>query len=108
MSTTVVNVKKAELGKRGIGSFSEWLQQPNTVYIGRNMSFYVPGATKSIWANPYTVKQWGRDECLQKYEQYVRLHLMDRLEELRGKELGCWCAPEACHGNVLVRLLNEE
>jgi hypothetical protein len=24
--------------------------------------------------------------------------------EFRGKILGCWCKPEACHGDVLVEL----
>ena len=26
------------------------------------------------------------------------------LPELRGKILGCWCAPKVCHGDVLVEL----
>ena len=28
---------------------------------------------------------------------------MGALSELRGKTLGCWCAPEPCHGDVLAR-----
>ena len=28
------------------------------------------------------------------------------LPELRGKDLVCWCAPEACHGDVLLELAN--
>jgi len=31
---------------------------------------------------------------------------MAALPELRGKVLGCWCAPKACHGDVLVSLAN--
>lgn len=31
--------------------------------------------------------------------------LMAELETLRGKTLGCWCSPEACHGDVLAGLL---
>lgn len=27
------------------------------------------------------------------------------LEKLRGKTLGCWCSPLACHADVLVELL---
>ena len=27
-------------------------------------------------------------------------------DELRGLVLGCWCAPRACHGDLLVRLAN--
>lgn len=34
--------------------------------------------------------------------QWVRKHV----HELRGKVLGCWCAPRPCHGDVLVELSN--
>lgn len=30
------------------------------------------------------------------------------LEELRGRDLVCWCAPLACHADVLLRLANKE
>jgi hypothetical protein len=32
--------------------------------------------------------------------------LFAALDELRGLVLGCWCAPRACHGDVLARLAN--
>jgi hypothetical protein len=55
------------------------------------------------------VKKYGMKTCLEKYEVHVRRSpaLMASLEELRGKRLGCWCAPGPCHGDVLVRLLAE-
>lgn len=28
------------------------------------MSFYVKGANGSKWANPYSVKKYGRDKCM--------------------------------------------
>jgi hypothetical protein len=31
---------------------------------------------------------------------------MAALPELRGKDLACWCAPERCHGQVLLELAN--
>jgi hypothetical protein len=31
---------------------------------------------------------------------------MAALSELRGKDLICWCAPEACHADVLLELAN--
>ncbi|MHB8407806.1 MAG: DUF4326 domain-containing protein [Acidiferrobacterales bacterium] len=31
---------------------------------------------------------------------------MSALGELRGKVLGCWCSPQACHGDVLEELAN--
>lgn len=30
------------------------------------------------------------------------------IEALRGKNLGCWCKPEACHGDVLIELLESD
>jgi len=108
-NTIVTNIKKAELIKRGIKSFEEWKSNPNSVYIGRNMSMYVPGTIGSKWSNPFNVKKYGRKQCLIEYEKYIRQTptLINSLEELRGKELGCWCAPEDCHGHILVKLLNE-
>ncbi len=26
---------------------------------------------------------------------------------MKGKNLGCWCAPEPCHGNILLELLSD-
>ena len=34
--------------------------------------------------------------------------LIDYIHELRGRDLVCWCAPEACHGDVLLALANEQ
>ena len=71
----------------------------NTVYIGR------PG----IWGNPFVIGKDGtRSEVIAKYAAWVvqRPNLMTRLGELRGKHLVCWCAPESCHGDVLIRLAN--
>lgn len=108
--TTVVNVKVSELRKRGINSFSKWKKKNNTYYIGRDMTRFNSDITGSKWGNPFNVKKYGRDECLRLYEQYIRKHptLYDELEELVGKELGCWCHPQGCHGHVLVRLLEEK
>ncbi len=73
----------------------------NAVYIGR----------PSKWGNPFVVGMDGtREEVIEKYERFITAHrpLMKRLFELRGKDLVCWCAPEKCHGDVLLRLANGE
>lgn len=109
METTCINVRKAELNKNGHMNFYNWKLQPNSLYIGRNMELYVGGTSASKWANPYPVKIYGRDKCLEMYEKYVRdtPELYNSLSELKGKVLGCWCCPEPCHGNVLIKLLKE-
>jgi hypothetical protein len=75
-------------------------QSPFDIYIGR----------PSKWGNPFHVGRDGtREEVIAKYEEWLHTqdHLMTSLAELRGKTLGCWCTPAACHGDVLARLANE-
>jgi hypothetical protein len=102
---SVVNVKVKFLRKRGYSSLMEWLKDPNNVYIGR-ANRYVEGADESKWKNPFSVKKYGREECIKKYEEYLYSSgLIKDIDELRGKNLGCWCAPDGCHGDVLMKAL---
>jgi Domain of unknown function (DUF4326) len=114
--TTIVNVKKQYLIKNGYKDFEDWARDPNHVYIGREMSFYVKGAKKSKWANPFPVKKYGVDECLKLYKDYIlnNAKLLNELHELENKELGCWCKDEnninqinqiSCHGDILIELI---
>ncbi len=69
------------------------------VYIGR----------PSKWGNPFVIGRDGnRDEVVRKYLDYIleNQNLLNDLHELKGKNLGCYCAPELCHGDVLI-VLNE-
>jgi hypothetical protein len=76
------------------------------VYIGRKNSTY--GLSKSFWCNEFDVKTYGRAESIRLYENYIlnSPEHLNRLHELKGKTLGCWCKPLACHGDVLIRLIN--
>jgi len=67
------------------------------IYIGRG----------SKWGNPFIIGRDGnREEVIRKYREYImQSDLLNDLEELRGKVLGCFCKPKACHGDVLVELL---
>lgn len=79
------------------------------VYIGR----------PSKWGNPFHVDpmvmrgpngEAARRKVIAAFEQWVQKQprLMASLHELRGKTLGCYCAPKACHGDVLLRLVQED
>ena len=74
------------------------------VYIGRG----------SKWGNPYShlpssytgvIKVDTREEAIEKFEIYLLTNenLMNDLGELKGKRLGCFCKPKACHGDVLAK-----
>lgn len=113
--TTIVNVHVGNL-RPEYENLMEWLQDPDHIYIGRDMSFYVDGAFPSKWCNPYKIAKPGRknancaslDESLKRYEQHVRDNLIQDIDELRGKILGCWCKPDRCHGDILIKILNEK
>ena len=85
------------------------------VYIGRKC--YMGGwkLEESPFHNPFTIKQCGSaQKAIRKYEIYLRKRkdLLELLPKLEGKVLGCWCkkikTPNApCHGDVIVKLINE-
>lgn len=84
MTARVVNIRSGE---------------PYDVYIGR----------PSIWGNPYRATiHTPRIVVIERYEAWLlqQKHLLDQLHMLKGKVLGCWCKPAACHGDVLLRLAN--
>ena len=99
-ATTVVNLRGRHRENGG--------QAPEgVVYIGRAM--YQGGwrLPASKWANPFTIGRDGtREEVIARYREHVLLspELLAALPELRGRVLGCWCTPEACHGDLLAEL----
>ncbi|SEP53675.1 MULTISPECIES: DUF4326 domain-containing protein [Amycolatopsis] len=70
---------------------------PHDVYIGR----------PSKWGNPFVIGRDGsREQVITRYERWLlaQPELVAALAELSGKTLGCWCAPNRCHGDVLAAL----
>ena len=86
MATTVVNVHR----------------EPYDIRIGR----------PSKWGNPFILSQGNRHNAAARakviaaYEEWIKTQpkLLAALHELKGKRLGCFCKPQACHGDVLARL----
>jgi len=74
------------------------------VYIGR----------PSIFGNPFSIDKDGtREEVIEKYRIYFNRKLKEdnnfwrRVWECKGKILGCWCKPLACHGDIIVEYLEQ-
>ena len=76
-------------------------KEPYDIYVGR----------PSDWGNPFRIsKTMSRDEAVDLYENWIRKkpELIERLPELKGKVLGCWCkSDERCHADVLIKLIKE-
>jgi len=87
-------------------------REPYDVYIGR----------PSKWGNPFriVVPRRTRERAIQEYRDWlegdqdlIMLHgnpptFEEIIDELRGKTLGCWCAPKPCHGDVLLEVANAD
>lgn len=81
------------------------------VYIGRaNKSI---GEKGSFLANPYSVKDHGRSECIMKYAVWFfekvssDATFREKVLALKGKTLGCWCKPQDCHGDIIAHYLDD-
>lgn len=116
MPTTVMNVKVNNI-RPTYANLREWCSDCNNVYVGRKGVVFIDNVRfpdeSSIWANPFKItKEIGREECIEQYEKYIRKKIIDEnlieeLLKLKGKKLGCWCKPEKCHGDVLLKLIEE-
>lgn len=105
-------IKVEYLRKIGYNNLVQWLENKDHVYVGREFSFFVDGAKKSIFCNPFTVKNYGRERCLEMYAKHLEENIVknykDEFLSLKGKTLGCFCLPnEECHVDVLLRCLEK-
>jgi hypothetical protein len=94
------------------------MKDKKNVYIGRKGVVFIDKKrfpeNSSNFANPYKIGQDGtREEVLVKYKNYIlnklenNEQLMKELASLKGKNLGCWCCPDKCHGNILLELIDK-
>ena len=87
----------------------------NTTVVNMRTSQYDARIDRATaWGNPFHIGRDGdRRTVVAKYRRMVEekstaqsLWIHRNIESLRGKRLGCWCAPLECHGNVLIELLD--
>lgn len=82
-----------------------------SVYIGMETWQGKIKHSQSPWGNPYHRSKYGSlQRRLDLYARHLdaRPELTARLPELVGMVLCCWCAPAACHGDVLLQRLGQE
>lgn len=65
------------------------------------------------WGNPFAMRHEStqeRDRVCDAYERWIKQRpqlIEEAKNELRGKNLACWCAPKRCHAETLLRIANE-
>jgi len=86
-----------------------WKMPEGTVYVGR----------PSLFGNPFTVEDWGREGSIEVFRLYLQKHHAGRAmatfvkTHLQGKDLACWCPLVdkngkivPCHADVLLEIAN--
>ena len=80
---------------------------PRVVNVRHNSRYDLYVGRPSKWGNPFVIdRDHDRETVIAQYRAWLltRPALLEALPELRGKTLACWCAPRACHADVLVEL----
>ncbi len=79
--------------------------RPKVVKLTKD-EFDVRVDRKSKWGNPYPMnaRKHNRMEVIAAFRVWLPAQpsLMECLGELRGKRIGCHCAPLDCHGDVIA------
>ena len=72
----------------------------DAVYIGR----------PSKWGNPFKIGRLDgdREHVIEMFRQHRLPKLLRGIDELRGKDLVCWCPSLPCHGDILLEMANKE
>lgn len=80
------------------------MSDPDIIYVGRGSPF----------GNPFVMKNKSDQERARVIEEYRHwlwsqiqkgIITKEMLLELDSKKLCCYCAPKACHGDVLVKAI---
>lgn len=80
------------VGERAVEAYREWLLRVSTG-VGLIARLFDVVVTGKLRGNPWATAG----------------SVVKRLPELRGKSLACYCSPgQACHGDVLLELANQE
>ena len=115
---SIVNVRVKYIRPK-YQNLKEWMQHPNNVYIGRKRIVFIDGQrfppNDSTFANPFKIGKNCNtlEESIEKYKKHLMTlietnpNVKKELSSLKGKTLGCWCKPKPCHGDILLKLIDE-
>ena len=80
------------------------------IYIGRGSKWGNQFSHLNDTLAKYKVK--SRNNAIDCYKDWILngdgKYLLNDLNELDGKILGCFCKPKKCHGDILIELINNK
>lgn len=100
MPDRVVHCKKSRFNVY-IGRPSPWGNPFSHLWKPTLAEFHV--ATRQDAVDAY--RDWLMGTRFTDVLQDQRQWILDHIMELDGMVLGCWCAPQSCHGDVLLEIL---
>lgn len=72
----------------------------DAIYVGRG----------TLFGNPFVIGKNGtREQVIELYRGWLETHpsiVNAARQQLRGKNLRCYCKPLACHADVLLEIAN--
>lgn len=84
-----------------------WKMPLNTVYVGR----------PSKWGNPYKIgsgygSYWATTprQAVISFRKFINARWLKKMikDELKNKNLACWCPlDQKCHADILLKIANE-
>lgn len=80
--------------------------EPYDIYIGR-----AGRGEDGYFGNPFN--SGSRKEKIESFRQYAVNRInedkeyREKVKNLYGKRLGCFCKPQACHGDILAELAKQ-
>jgi hypothetical protein len=85
-----------------------------TVVNKRTDAYDIYCGRGSIFGNPYEIGIDGtREKVIERYKVWFNFCLRDpifkrEVLKLKGKKLGCFCAPLDCHGRIIKEYLDKK
>lgn len=94
------------MSKASVHNLRNARMQPDDVYIGRRTT-----RSDGYFGNPFVLRsEHERSTVIARFRAYAEERVAndavyrERVRGLHGKRLFCYCAPLACHGDVLAEL----
>jgi hypothetical protein len=102
MPTTVINKRS-----------KQFVRNDNQIYIGRGSPFGNPFTHLPLSRTKAQFHVETEEESMIRYEAWLRERLAkepglrQKVLKLDGHELVCYCKPRPCHGDIIVKLIEE-
>lgn len=92
------------------------MSEPQVINYYRPRGPYVYVGRPSMWGNPFPLKDTTNDAHRAQVIEQFKLYFYARIERdpafrasliaLRGRDLGCFCAPKPCHADIILAYVN--